>query len=191
MTHVLHPHPSAPAPALRMLASIADAADGLAVRYRIEGDVASLRIPAPRSAGPKDGLWTHTCFELFVGGANSARYREFNFSPSGEWAAYDFSGYRERDIGQALAADLEPPRTATTAGVEWLEVEAFVPARRLPPIASGSLRIGLTAVVETVDGALSYWALHHPGPRPDFHGRDGFVLAPGHETFRLWAPRKP
>lgn len=191
MTHVLHPHPSAPAPALRVLAWIADAAGGLAVRYRIEGDVAGLRIPAPRPPAPKDGLWAHTCFELFVGDAGAARYREFNFSPSGEWAAYDFRGYRERDLGQELATDTEPPRIATTSGAARLDVEAFVPARRLPPAAAATLRIGLTAVIETVDGDLSYWALHHPRARPDFHDRNGFVPASGHEAFRLSAPRKP
>ncbi|WP_332673530.1 DOMON-like domain-containing protein [Aromatoleum sp.] len=191
MAHFLHPHPLASAPAWRVLASLREAADGLAVRYRIEGGLAGLRIPAPQPPAPKDGLWAHTCFELFVGDAGSARYREFNFSPSGEWAAYDFRGYRERDAGYELPADVEPPRIATGSGAAWLEVEAFVPSRRLPPVATAALRLGLTAVVETVDGRLSYWALHHPGARPDFHDRDGFVLAPGHEAFRLSAARKP
>lgn len=190
MAHALHPHPSAPAPALRVLASIADAADGLAVRYRIEGDVAGLRIPAPRPPAPKDGLWAHTCFELFVGDADSARYREFNFSPSCEWAAYDFRSYRQRDAGQELAGDVDAPRIATTSGAASLEVEAFVPARRLPPVAIATARLGLTAVIQTIDGALSYWALHHAGARPDFHDRDGFVLTYDPEAFRLSAPRK-
>jgi len=189
---LLHPHPLAPAPALRVLASVvAEAADGLAVRYRIEGELAGLRIPAPQPPAAKDGLWSHTCFELFIGDARSTRYREFNFSPSGEWAAYDFRSYREGDLGQALAADVDPPRIATTFGAAWLDVEAFVPARRLPPVAPAALRIGLTAVIETLDGGLSYWALHHPGARPDFHDRVGFVLTPDHDAFHLSAARKP
>ncbi len=192
MIHVLHPHPSAPAPALRLFASVeTDAAEGLAVHYRIEGEFAGLRIPAPQPPTAQDGLWAHTCFELFVGDVGTARYREFNFSPSGQWAAYDFRGYRERDAGKELAADVEPPRIATIADRGWLEVEAFVPARRLPPVTNAALRIGLTAVIETEEGGLSYWALHHPGPRPDFHDRDGFVLALGHEAFHLSAARKP
>ncbi|WP_262422764.1 hypothetical protein [Brevundimonas denitrificans] len=36
----------------------------------------------------------------------------------------------------------------------------------LPPDADG--RIGLTAVIETLDGATSYWALAHPAEKPDF-----------------------
>ena len=35
--------------------------------------------------------------------------------------------------------------------------------------------IGLTAVIETATGAKSYWALHHPAEKPDFHHRNGFI----------------
>jgi len=41
---------------------------------------------------------------------------------------------------------------------------------------ASSLRLALSAVVEETDGRLSYWAIAHPGERPDFHHRDGFVL---------------
>jgi len=34
----------------------------------------------------------------------------------------------------------------------------------------------LTAVVECVDGALSYWALRHAAGKPDFHHPDTFAL---------------
>jgi hypothetical protein len=30
-------------------------------------------------------------------------------------------------------------------------------------------------VIEEADGRRSYWALHHPGPEPDFHHPDCFV----------------
>jgi len=33
----------------------------------------------------------------------------------------------------------------------------------------------LTAVIETQDGNLSYWALHHPAERPDFHRNAGWT----------------
>ena len=35
---------------------------------------------------------------------------------------------------------------------------------------------GLTAVIETLDGAISYWALAHPAEKPDFHHPDSFIL---------------
>jgi hypothetical protein len=38
------------------------------------------------------------------------------------------------------------------------------------------LRLGLAAVIERTDGGHSYWALTHPGDRPDFHDPAGFVL---------------
>jgi hypothetical protein len=33
----------------------------------------------------------------------------------------------------------------------------------------------LAAVVETTRG-ISYWALHHPADKPDFHHPDSFAL---------------
>jgi hypothetical protein len=42
---------------------------------------------------------------------------------------------------------------------------------------ASALRLALSAVIEETDGHLSYWALAHPAERPDFHHRDGFVLA--------------
>jgi hypothetical protein len=40
-----------------------------------------------------------------------------------------------------------------------------------------SWQIGLTAVIETATGEKSYWALHHPAEKPDFHHRGGFALS--------------
>ena len=44
----------------------------------------------------------------------------------------------------------------------------------LPPDADG--RLGLSVVIETLDGAISYWALAHPSEKPDFHHPDSFIL---------------
>jgi hypothetical protein len=40
----------------------------------------------------------------------------------------------------------------------------------------GATRLGLSAVIETVDGFFSYWALAHPSDKPDFHHPDSFIL---------------
>ena len=37
------------------------------------------------------------------------------------------------------------------------------------------LLLGLTAVIESTDGSLSYWALAHPRGVPDFHARAGWT----------------
>ncbi len=37
-------------------------------------------------------------------------------------------------------------------------------------------KVGLSAVIEAIDGTFSYWALAHPSDKPDFHHPDSFVL---------------
>src|SRR5256885_16422013 len=64
----------------------------LDIVYALEGDLSQLRIPSARAGG---NLWQHTCFEIFISRAGMDAYYEFNFSPSGEWAAYAFHRYRD------------------------------------------------------------------------------------------------
>jgi hypothetical protein len=71
-----------------------------AADYRIVGELGAMRMPELRPPVHTDGLWRQTCFEAFIGAA-SARYCEYNFSPSGAWAAYHFSGYRGRHAAAA------------------------------------------------------------------------------------------
>lgn len=55
-------------------------------------------------------------------------------------------------------------------------LEALVSVAQFPPNpANEPFGLGLTAVIETITGEKSYWALHHPVLRPDFHHRDGFT----------------
>jgi hypothetical protein len=118
-----------------------------------------------------DGLWQHTCFEAFVAPANDTAYWEVNFSPSGEWAMYQFRRYRER---VAVDAMISPPQIVTHQVVDRLTVEVRL---RLPQLLMTQLlRIGLSAVIEDNHGQLSYWALQHPAEKPDFHHADAFVL---------------
>jgi len=144
----------------------------LRLRYELTVDPARLWIPAPLPPEMTDGLWEHTCFEAFIAVAGHEAYREFNFSPSGQWAAYAFSGYRIRCEWTAS----RPPLLDFTQTDEGLQLEAIIAADDLPPNPEDKpLQVGLTAVIETVDGLRSYWALRHPASKPDFHHRDGFV----------------
>jgi hypothetical protein len=168
-------HPSTPASGvLGVVVSVALQADGaIALSFGVEGDIERLRVPLP--AGPRrvDGLWRHTCFEAFVMAGSGSGYRELNFSPSGRWAAYAFRRYRE---GGPLDVEVEPA-IVVRRDRDRLQVDAVVPAACLTPRDEGAgLRLGLAAVLEDVDGSLSYWALRHPADRPDFHHVDGFVL---------------
>lgn len=144
-----------------------------AFRYAIRGAVERLRLPPRGTPRRSDGLWRHTCFEAFVA-VGDAGYLEFNFSPSGEWAAYAFAGYRVRAPDPALA----PPRIECVATPRTIVLTATLAEPGLP-VAAGQRTgpLGLAAVLETTDGALGYFAAHHPAERPDFHDRRGFVLA--------------
>lgn len=170
-------HPATPAPVLRALDARAtlDADGALTLAYRLWGDMARILVAPDRPATRTDLLWEHTCFEAFVGVPDQTAYREYNFSPSGNWAAYAFSDYRQRDERCVIDA---APRITTQRFAGRLEVAATIPAAALPP-GAGELMIGLCAVVEAsdvVDGCHSYWALAHPTERPDFHRRDAFTL---------------
>ena len=145
----------------------------LQLRYALTGDLTKLRIPEPQPPAAVDGLWEHTCFEAFIAAAGDAGYREFNFSPSGQWAVYAFSGYRVRSAWTASLA----PTVRFTQTVGHLLLEAVIAAADLPPNRAGKpFQLGLTAVIEASDGSRSYWALHHPEAQPDFHHRAGFIL---------------
>lgn len=145
-----------------------------ALHLRYEGLATGDRVfPVPAATGAAegavDGLWRHTCCEAFVGRTGEAAYREFNFSPSGEWAVFAFSGYRQRTAAEFAT------RPAVTFGRDagrW-HLDALIPAALLP---DGELELGLAAVLEAGDGRLDYLALHHPADHPDFHDRRGFIL---------------
>jgi hypothetical protein len=160
-------HPHTPARAVRGVRAAAARAPGglLELRYRIAGELERLRIPPPRPRAIGERLWEHSCCEAFVAPAGAPEYREFNFSPAGEWAAYAFRSYRRGEPW--LAPD--PQIDVRTQG-EALELRARIPA---PP---GRLRVALCAVIEEDDGGLSYWALRHPAGKPDFHHPEGFAL---------------
>jgi hypothetical protein len=144
----------------------------LCLAYTLTGELVQLRIPAPQTPAATDGLWQHTCLEAFVAEGDTNAYREFNFSPSGQWAAYGFTAYRQR--GEWVAS--QPPAMTLKQTGDNLVLVVMVSAADLPvkKVDNPGL-LGLTAVIEAVDGSKSYWALRHPAGQPDFHHRDGFV----------------
>ncbi|SDH33815.1 DOMON-like domain-containing protein [Propionivibrio dicarboxylicus] len=170
-------HPTTPAPMVGSLdVVVTRRADALELRYCLRGDIARLRVPGHESPERRDGLWEHTCFEAFIAVAGQSAYREFNFSPAGHWAVYDFSATRQPAATPVTTA----PSIDSEGSAGRLELAVTLTAAHLPPDAlAADLEIGLCAVIECVDmldDALSYWALHHPGERPDFHRRDGFAF---------------
>jgi hypothetical protein len=174
--HTLLPHPASPCAAVSAInvALYGTRATALELRYRVSGPQAEDCLRNAVAGGRSDGLWAHTCCELFVGAAESPAYREFNFSPHGAWAAYDFSDYR---AGMRPAAAVDEPQLQLRRGEgDWTLVVSVAGHDLLPAGQSAQLRLGLCTVIEQPDAALAYWALRHPTARPDFHHRDAFVI---------------
>jgi hypothetical protein len=172
----LQPHPAQPAPPGISVVAGAEPLPGGSLRlgFVICGDPADLaRVMLPEASAPirVDGLWQRTCCEAFIAAADEEAYREFNFSPASAWAAYAFSAYRK---AAALPLGPVPPIAFIPSG-GTLTLVTTLAAGWLP--RAPRLCMNLSLVLETTDGARSYWALAHPGAQPDFHHRDGFVLA--------------
>ena len=155
----LYCHPDAPAGAIQSIdAELERMAGGAVAIFRVRGDVAKLVIPASAGPGRADDLWRTTCFELFVSG-QGASYREFNFSPSGQWAAYEFDDYRSgmRNIDARFETELYQENNELQFSIE-IRTEFTNPAQ-----------VGLTSVIEETDGVLRYWSTAFAPGKPDFH----------------------
>ena len=167
-------HPSTPtgSPPIKVWASVDHAgALGAMATTNIWFGVGA---PAERFVIPKltepwraDELWQTTCFEAFLRPEGEASYREWNFAPSGNWAAFDFSSYRE---GMARADVGSPPYIRMEDNFTWWAVGATIAVE-----AETQWELGLSAVLEERDGTKSYWALVHEGNEHDFHDPGCFV----------------
>jgi len=170
-------HPSCgPGAVDRIAVRVGRAPGSLTLVFGLEGSLDRLAIPPARPPVRREGLWRHTCFELFMRCGVETSYAEVNVSPSGEWAAYRFDSYRDgmRDLELARAPVVEVRRAERRLDV----------ALRIAPIPepwgrAEALRVGASAVVEDNDGGLAYWALAHPPGVPDFHHAAGFALELG------------
>ncbi|MDZ4110063.1 MAG: DOMON-like domain-containing protein [Brevundimonas sp.] len=165
MLVTLTPHPDTPFAAIdRIEVDVGRREEFIWLRFAVYGDVGRVRWPEAADPDRADDLWRQTCFEVFV--PTDDGYREFNLSPSGAWASYRFDGYR---TGMAPADE-----RAQVLGLEATETWATLEALIEPP--PGGVCIGLSAVIEEIDGGISYWALAHPPGKPDFHHPDSFAL---------------
>lgn len=147
-------------PVRSITASIHPTRQGCEAEFRLEGRLSAIVLPPAASPERRDNLWQTTCFEIFWQPLGDTAYREFNLSPSGQWAAYDFDSFREgmRDapVGSIAIA-------CSHDGAE-LVLQASI-AADLPLPA----QVALNAVVEHRDGGKQYWALAFPPGKPEFH----------------------
>ncbi len=167
--HLLFPHLDAlPTEPLNLEASVRAHARRFAFHFRLTGPVDLIAVPARAEPTRRDELWRRTCFEAFALLDRGPAYIELNFSPSGEWAAYQFDRHREG----MRSLDLNAPSIRLRQERYALDVSAVADM----PAAVSPTRLGLSAVLEEVSGRKSYWALAHPAPAPDFHHPDAFTL---------------
>jgi len=145
----------------------------LQVDFRLQGDLKTIAIP-PLAERParRHRLWEHTCLECFVSAEASPAYWEFNLSPAGNWNAYRFDDYRrgmrEEKAVPELILDIRREPNLLCLGA-LIDLGGLGLDRQ-------KLAMGLAAVVRSGGGQNTYWAAVHPGPKPDFHRREAFIL---------------
>ena len=163
----LVPHPATPPsdPGMKLWATV-DHAGALGatattnIWFGVGAPADRFVIPAPAEPDRAEELWQTTCFEAFLRESGEA-YREWNFAPSGQWAAYDFTAQRE---GRS-DADVATPYIRVEDNLTWWALGATI---AVP--AETEWQLGLSAILEEKDGTKTYWALAHPdGDKPDFH----------------------
>jgi len=149
----------------------------LAVRYELTGNLQDIDIPRRKQKPSRlKGLWENTCFELFVAARGCDPYWEINISPLGDWNVFRFDRYGEKrniaDLREETAVAALVSRTGRKPGSLSLMFEL-----NLDGLISEDqrLEVGISAVIKSEE--KSYWALIHCGAKPDFHRRDGFILA--------------
>ncbi len=145
----------------------------LVFTYAVTGRISDLVMPSVAAAVRTDDLWRHTCFEAFICSSADLAYYEFNFAPSRQWAAYQFSSYRS---GMRVATEIDAPQIVVQCNPERHVLRAALGVNQLALAGRSIVRVGLSAVIEEVGGHRSYWALAHPSGKPDFHHSNSFVL---------------
>ena len=169
----LTPHPETPGPDLSITVEVGrPRRSSLELRYVVTGDISRLVVPGWVKRSRADELWRTTCFEAFIRTDDGA-YFEFNLSPSGRWAAYRFSDYRDGMTPDEGAELRDAVRHADGARLEY---SAILDLDRSGLPVDRPWRVGLSTVIEDIDGGISWWALAHPSDKPDFHHPDSFVL---------------
>lgn len=169
----LTPHPGSSTSAISSVkADVEWLGPGLILlHYCVVGDIGAVRLPAPAEPGHKDGLWNHTCFEAFFRVGEGPSYMEFNFAPSRQWAAYRFDSYRR---GMSPETGMAPAVVESMTTGHGYELRSSISLGPIVPV-DRAWQVGLSAVIEEMDGNRSFWALAHaPGP-PDFHHSDCFA----------------
>lgn len=137
---------------------------GCDAEFRFDGGVDAIVLPEPAPSARRDNLWKTSCFEIFWQPIGGTYYREFNLSPSGQWAVYDFDSFREGMRDAPVDAISLSCSHSSANGQGELVLKASI-AAELPAPAL----VALNAIVEHQDGGMQYWALAFASGNPEFH----------------------
>jgi hypothetical protein len=171
MRCTLLPHIDHPMPAVQSITvDMAFDDDQLTLRYSVTGQMDRLMFEAERAAQRADKLWQKSCFEIFIRPLGERRYDEYNFASSSHWAAY---GFTDRRHGMHDLKVVQAPRIEQSHTNNQFILDVILPHIHLHQTG---VDIGLSVIVEDVDGAHSYWALAHPEGQADFHNDACFAL---------------
>jgi len=155
----LHPDCS-PCPVTAVEVEIVATSHGCRARFHLRGDIAAIKVPGKAIGVREDFLWKTTCCEIFWQPVGGRYYREFNLSPSGKWAAYDFGDFRE------LIGDSPVPAIAVACAHTDTELELVADIASQLSVPAD---IALNAIIEDRHGTLYNWALAFQPGAYEFH----------------------
>jgi hypothetical protein len=165
--------PAGPQSGVEISGEIVRRAEVLSLTYLLQGRLGDVQIPAPLAvATRRDRLWEETCFECFLAVKGRPQYWEFNLSPAGSWNVYQFTDYRQR-MAEGPASISLPFDVQSGPGSLRLTLQVELTGMVSP---DQTLEVAIAAVLRLRNGETTYWALTHPGPQPDFHRRDSFLI---------------
>lgn len=171
----LTPYPAANLPHISIAGEIIRSGNKFLLRYEVTGAIDQILLSAKSSSPSRmDDLWKATCFEFFIAVPNQPEYWEFNMSPSGDWNIYKMDAYRRIGFREETAFTQLPFVFREMDNQLSLDISVD-----LSPLLmlQQKVQVAVTAIIQTVNGDESYWALAHPGSQADFHLRDSFILS--------------
>ena len=164
---------TAPALAVDISGILVSQDSSLSVSYQITAPSNTVKHTTPNPhPSRKNDLWRTTCFELFAKPFTGTEYWEYNLAPSGDWNAYRFTAYRSELQAEEQISDIAIETEIANSTLVGLKAVLPLPTA----LVGQKLAIGITCVIEDTAGNMHYFALHHPGAKPDFHDPAGFVL---------------
>jgi hypothetical protein len=151
-------------PIRAVTAKITPTQAGCDAEFRLDGRINAIKLPAHGPSLRTDDLWKTTCFEIFWQPIGATSYREFNLSPSGRWAAYDFDSFRKGMRDAPVNTVVLTSSHTSSNGQGELVLKASIEAELSDPA-----QVALNTIVEHADGHLQFWALAFGPGKPEFH----------------------